>query len=95
MLLLKQTSLSFLPTSPPLPPSPSPIRLAKETVDNRAEELLIDALIGETCRDDDVLQELMTYKEVFESVQLHLAQKGQSYAPRTISDLQLLKQYTA
>jgi len=55
----------------------------------------MDALIGETCRDDDVLQELMTYKEVFESVELHLAQKGQEYAPRTILDLVLLKQYTA
>jgi hypothetical protein len=95
MLLLKQTSLSFLLTSPPLPPLPSLIRLAKETVDNRAKELLINALINETCRDDNVLQELMTYKEVFKSVQLHLAQKGQLYAPWTILDLQLLKQYTA
>jgi len=54
----------------------------------------MDALISETCGDDDVLQERMTYKEVFESVQLHLAKKGQQYAPRTILDLVLLKQYT-
>jgi hypothetical protein len=37
----------------------------------------------------------MTYQEVFNSVQLHLANQKQAYAPRTISDLQLLKQYTA
>jgi hypothetical protein len=55
----------------------------------------MDALIGETCRDDDALYELMTYKEVFNSVQLHLANNKQLYAPRTILDLQLLKQYTA
>jgi hypothetical protein len=37
----------------------------------------------------------MTYQEVFDSVQLHLANQKQAYAPWTISDLQLLKQYTA
>jgi hypothetical protein len=37
----------------------------------------------------------MTYKEVFKSVQLHLAQKGQDYVPRIVLDLVLLKQYTA
>ena len=47
----------------------------------------MDALIGETYRDDDALYELMTYKEVFNSVQLHLANNKQPYAPRTILDL--------
>jgi hypothetical protein len=55
----------------------------------------MDALIGETCGDNDALQERMTYQEVFNNVQLHLANQKQAYAPRTISDLQLLKQYTA
>jgi hypothetical protein len=28
--------------------------------DNRAEELLIDSLIGKACRDKDILKELIT-----------------------------------
>jgi hypothetical protein len=28
--------------------------------DNRAEELLMDSLIGKACRDEDILEELMT-----------------------------------
>jgi hypothetical protein len=55
----------------------------------------MDTLIGETYGDDDALQERMTYQEVFDSVQLYLANQKQAYAPQTISDLQLLKQYTA
>jgi hypothetical protein len=55
----------------------------------------MDALIGETCGDDDVLQEHMTYQEVFDSVQGHLANQKAPYAPRTFLDLQLLKQFTA
>lgn len=54
----------------------------------------MDALIGETCVDDDVLQERMTYQQVFDSVNAHLANKKQPYLPRIISDLQLLKEYT-
>ena len=37
----------------------------------------------------------MTYQEVFDSVQGHLLNKKQLYLPRIISDLQLLRQYTA
>jgi hypothetical protein len=55
----------------------------------------MDALIGETCGDDDALWERMTYQEVFDSVQGHLSNQKAPYAPRTFSDLQLLKQYTA
>ena len=53
-------------------------------------------MIGETCGDDDVLQERMTYQEVFDSVQGHLLNKKQPYLSRIIIifDLQLLKQYT-
>ena len=54
----------------------------------------MDALIGETCGDDDALQERMTYQEVFNSVQGHLSNQKALYAPRTFSDLQLLKQFT-
>ena len=52
-------------------------------------------MIGETYGDDDVLQERMTYQEVFDSVQGHLLNKKQLWLSRIISDLQLLRQYTA
>jgi hypothetical protein len=63
--------------------------------DNGAEELLMDSLIGEACRDEDILEELMTVQEVFNSVQTLLSYQKQSYAPRIFFDLSLLKQYTA
>ena len=55
----------------------------------------MDALISETCGDDDASQHHMTYQEVFDSVQGHLSNQKALYAPRTFLDLQLLKQYTA
>ena len=41
----------------------------KEKEDDGAEELLMDSLIGEACGDEDILEELMTVQEVFDSVQ--------------------------
>jgi hypothetical protein len=41
--------------------------------DNRAKELLIDSLIGKACRDEDILKELITVQEVFNSVQTLLS----------------------
>ena len=84
--LLKQSSLSF---------TLIPKLLEREGLDDGSEELLMDALIGETCGDDDALQERMTYQEVFDSVQDLLSNQKAPYAPRTFSDLFLLKQYTA
>jgi len=47
----KQQKIAFYKRSPE-PPLPL---YALEVLDDRAEELLMDALIGETYRDDDVL----------------------------------------
>jgi hypothetical protein len=69
--------------------------VTKEREDNRAEELLLDSLIGEAYRDKDILEELMTVQEVLDSIQKLLAYQKQLYAPRSFSDLSLLKQYTA
>jgi hypothetical protein len=40
----------------------------EEKEDNGAEELLIDSLIGEACRDKDILEELIIVQEVFNSI---------------------------
>jgi hypothetical protein len=69
--------------------------IPEEKADDGAEELLLDSLIGEACGDDDKLEELMTIREVFDSVQALLSYQKQPYAPRTFTDLSLLKQYTA
>jgi hypothetical protein len=54
----------------------------------------MDALIGEACGDDDMIEEPMSVQEVFIAVQSLLSDKKGLYAPRTFSDLSLLKQYT-
>ena len=93
--LFKQNKLPFLimPRAPPSPlvPPPAPI----EEADNGVEELLLDALLGESCGDEDILQEPMTIQEVLNSVQGLLTNKKLEYAPRTFYDLSLLKQYTS
>jgi hypothetical protein len=38
---------------------PEPLLLPKEREDNGATELLLDALIGEACRDNDILEKHM------------------------------------
>jgi hypothetical protein len=45
-----------------------PEEVLEEKEDNGAEELLMDSLIGEACGDKDILEELMTVQEVFNSV---------------------------
>ncbi len=78
-----------MPRAPPSPlvPPPAPI----EEADNGVEELLLDALLGESCGDEDILQEPMTIQEVLNSVQGLLTNKKLEYTPRTFYDLLLLK----
>lgn len=61
-----------------------------EGEDDGAEEILLDALIGEACGDDEALEERMTFKEVFDDVTRLLGDQKQEYSPCTISDLHLL-----
>jgi hypothetical protein len=90
--VLKQTALPFIKTSVPIrQPSPK----AKETEDNGAKELILDALIGEACGDNDALEHPISIKAVFDDVTRLLANKKQAYAPRIFFDLLVLKQYTA
>jgi hypothetical protein len=49
------------------PPSPGPKELSPQP-DERAKELLLDALIRESYRDNNALEEPMTILEVFNSV---------------------------
>ena len=60
LLAFKQT---LLPWASPLirqrEPAPAPTP-APEEVDDGAEELLLDALIGEACRGNDIIEELIT-----------------------------------
>jgi hypothetical protein len=60
MVPKRQQTLNFHP-SPSIQPRASRTR---ETEDDGAEELILDALIGETYGDDDVLQERMTYQDL-------------------------------
>ena len=79
--LFKQNKLPFLimprALPSPLTPPPTPI----EEADNRVEELLLDALLRESCGDKDILQEPMTIQEVLNSVQGLLTNKKLEYAP--------------
>jgi hypothetical protein len=90
--VLKQTGLPFMAVLV-LIRQPSPE--AKDSRDNRAKELILDALIGEACGDNNALKQAMSIDAVFKDVYRLLANKKQAYAPRTFSDLLLLKQYTA
>jgi hypothetical protein len=62
--------------------------------DNRTNELLLDALIGNACGDDKALDVQMTYQEVLDDVDIKLAQTKELYTSRIIADLHLLRQYT-
>jgi len=42
--------------------------MPKSSEDNSAKELVLDALIGEAYRDDNILEELMSIRQVFDSV---------------------------
>ena len=91
----KQQKIAFRKAPLEQPPPALTLEAVPEEEDDGAEELLIDALIGEACGDDDILEEPMTIQAVFDSVQRLLSHQKQLYAPRTFSDLSLLKQYTA
>ena len=64
-----------------------------EDEDNRTNELLMDALIGDACGDDEALDVRMTYQEVLDDVDKKLAYDKDVYIPRIVTDLYLL-QYT-
>jgi hypothetical protein len=65
-----------------------------EDKDDGTNELLLDALIGTACGDDEALDVRMTYQEVLDDVDIKLAQTKELYTPRIIADLHLLRQYT-
>ena len=65
-----------------------------EDKDDRTSELLLDALIGNACGDNEALDVRMTYQEVLDDVDIKLAQTKELYTPRIIADLHLLRQYT-
>ena len=65
-----------------------------EDEDDGAEELIMDALMSEAYGDNEALEERMTYQEVQNDVDRLLADTKQSYTPRVIADLHLLRQYT-
>jgi hypothetical protein len=67
LLTYKQSQIPFvrIPRKSPPPPVVEPT-IAQ--VDNGSEELLLDALIGEVCGDDDAMEQPMNIQEVFASV---------------------------
>jgi hypothetical protein len=54
----------------------------------------MDALIGNTCGDDEALDVRITYQEVLNDVDIKLAQIKDLYTPCIVADLHLLRQYT-
>ena len=65
-----------------------------EDKDDGTNELLLDALIGNACGDNEALDVRMTYQEVLDDVDIKLAQTKELYTPRVIANLYLLRQYT-
>jgi hypothetical protein len=65
-----------------------------EDKDDGTNELLLDALIGTACGDNEALDIRMTYQEVLNDVDIKLAQTKELYTPRIIANLYLLRQYT-
>ena len=70
LLTLKQSRLLFLKLLEARIPEPIPalLLMPKSSEDNSAKELVLDALIGEAYRDDNILEELMSIRQVFDSV---------------------------
>ena len=54
--------------------------MPKSSEDNSAKELVLDALIGKACKDDNILKEPMSIRQVFNSIQGLLSNKKQLYA---------------
>ena len=65
----KQQKIAFYKAPLKQPPLAFTLEAIPEEEDDGAKELLIDALIGKACRDDDILEELITIQVVFDSVQ--------------------------
>ena len=65
-----------------------------EDKDDGANELLLDALIGDACGYDEALDIRMTYQEVLDDVDIKLVRTKDPYTSRIIADLHLLRQYT-
>jgi hypothetical protein len=72
--LYRQKRLPFYAVLPVQPLSPRSKELSPEPINktlyevDRAKELLLDALIGESCGVDNALETPMTIQEVFDSV---------------------------
>jgi hypothetical protein len=62
-----------------------------EDEDDGTNELLMDALIGDACGDDEALDVRMTYQEVLDDVDIKLAQIKDLYTPCIVADLYLLR----
>ena len=56
----KQQKIAFRKAPLKQPPFALILEVVLEEEDNGAKELLIDALIGKACGDDDILEELIT-----------------------------------
>jgi hypothetical protein len=65
-----------------------------EDEDDGANELLLDALIGDAYGDNEALDVRMTYQEVLDDVDIKLARTDNPYTSRIVADLHLLRQYT-
>ena len=65
-----------------------------EDQDDGANELLLDALIGDACGYDEALDVRMTYQEVLDDVDIKLARTDNHYTSYIVADLHLLRQYT-
>jgi hypothetical protein len=59
--------------------------------DDRANELLLDALIGDACGYNEALDVRMTYQEVLDDVDIKLARTKDPYTSRIVADLHLLR----
>ena len=59
--------------------------------DNGTNELLLDALIGTACGDNEALDIRMTYQEVLNNMDIKLAQTKELYTLYIIADLHLLR----
>jgi len=70
LLILKQSRLLFLKLLEARIPELilALLLILKSSEDNGAKELLLDALISEACGDNNILEELILIRQVFNSV---------------------------
>jgi hypothetical protein len=93
VLSFKQKKLRFTVVRTPLG-NPRDVQLRAEQrledKDNRAAELIMDALLSDGCGDNKALEVQMTYQEVLDDVDKKLAYNKDVYIPRMVADLHLL-----